>query len=152
MKSDAVIFDIDGTLSVVGDRIRHVRKDPPDWESFYRGMYNDEPNLPVIDLMQFCRLAPTRPLIIFMTGRPIRYESVTRSWIKRHSGIDEDFLLLMRPDDDFRPDHELKAEEYRKIVEPKFRVLFWIEDRDSVVRMVREDLGLPCFQVKDGDF
>jgi hypothetical protein len=38
-----VIVDIDGTISKVGDRIKYLKQDPKDWESFYKDCFEDEP-------------------------------------------------------------------------------------------------------------
>ena len=62
----------------------------------------------------------------------------------------------MRPDDDYRPDAELKSDLYDKLVglhEILFKsydtIIF--DDRQSVVDMWRAR-GLTCFQVAEGDF
>ena len=31
-----VVVDIDGTLSKVGERLKYLQQDPPDWDRFYR--------------------------------------------------------------------------------------------------------------------
>jgi hypothetical protein len=45
-----IIFDLDGTLSIVGTRLEHIRKNPPDWDAFYLACGEDEPNEPVCDI------------------------------------------------------------------------------------------------------
>lgn len=57
----------------------------------------------------------------------------------------------MRPAGDQRDDRIVKEEIYRREIEGKYNVRFILDDRDKVVRRWRE-LGLPCFQVADGDF
>lgn len=191
MIHDAVIFDIDGTLSDVSHREKLVRpycpqcegtgsfeaKDPcgnvidepveclpcggtgvrklrsEDWDKFYAEMGNDKPNYPVIDLLQMARHSYTQAHLIMITGRPERYRQVTETWIHKYIVLAPDqYGLIMRGDKDFRPDHKMKADVYRKRIEPNWKVIFWLEDRDSVVKMVRHELGLPCFQVRDGNF
>ena len=57
----------------------------------------------------------------------------------------------MRPKGDNRPDTEVKREIYEREIRDKYNVLLVIDDRNSVVQQWRE-MGLPCFQVAEGDF
>ncbi len=64
----------------------------------------------------------------------------------------------MRPDriffrraGDFRADDEVKREIWKEHIQPHYRVLFVVDDRDRVVRMWREE-GLVCLQCAPGDF
>jgi len=42
MGEEIVIFDIDGTLVDVSERVRHLGKRPKDWDSFLKGMAQDK--------------------------------------------------------------------------------------------------------------
>jgi phosphoglycolate phosphatase-like HAD superfamily hydrolase len=42
MSEELVIFDIDGTLADVSQRIRRLKKKPKNWEAFFRGMVQDK--------------------------------------------------------------------------------------------------------------
>ena len=44
------------------------------------------------------------------------------------------------------------AEPAMNDVPPKPNILFVMDDRDQVVSMWRNELGLTCFQVAEGDF
>jgi len=46
----------------------------------------------------------------------------------------------------------LKKELYDAHVKDKYDVLFVLDDRDQVVNMWRNELGLACFQVANGNF
>lgn len=161
----AFVCDIDGTAADTTHREHLVRKaydhlengngPKPDWEAFYSIQDKDPP-------VRACQLV-VRGLIaqgltpIYLTGRPCKYMETTRHWLTRHRFISntEDGVnthLYMRPDGDMCHDHELKARVYRETILPRWDVVVWLEDRDSVVRMVRQDLGLPCWQVRKGDF
>lgn len=59
--------------------------------------------------------------------------------------------LYMRPEGDVRKDTEIKREIFDNYIRDKYRVLFVLDDRNSVVKMWR-DLGLKCLQVAEGDF
>jgi hypothetical protein len=40
---EIVIFDIDGTLSDVSERVHHLRKRPKNWKAFFRGWLRIRP-------------------------------------------------------------------------------------------------------------
>ena len=42
MADEIVIFDIDGTLADVSERIHHVEKKPKNWNAFFQGMAQDK--------------------------------------------------------------------------------------------------------------
>ena len=42
MTNETVIFDIDGTLADVSERIHHLRKKPKNWDAFFEGMAQDK--------------------------------------------------------------------------------------------------------------
>ena len=60
--------------------------------------------------------------------------------------------LYMRETNDKRKDYIVKRELYEKYVKPYYSILFWLDDRDQVVDMVRTRLNLTCFQVNYGAF
>ena len=57
----------------------------------------------------------------------------------------------MRKDNDKESDADVKMKIVKEHINPK-RVWFVLEDRDDVVQMYREDLGLTCLQVNKGDY
>ena len=59
--------------------------------------------------------------------------------------------LYLRDDDDFRPDDITKKEIFERVLTDGFRPQLAFDDRDQVVSMWR-DMGLPCFQVREGKF
>lgn len=138
-KSEAVIFDIDGTLALRGDR------GPFDWKR----VGEDLPNGPVVRLAQWIQQNPYW-ITIYMSGRDGICREQTEMWLDAQ-GLYPD-LLLMRNIGDNRKDSIVKEELYRTHVEPFWTVKFVVDDRDQVVRMWREELGLTCLQVAYGDF
>jgi hypothetical protein len=87
--------------------------------------------------------------IIICTGRPEEYREQTSMWLFKHGVRHE--ALYMRPTGDFRPDHDVKLDVLKQLRRGGAKVLCVFEDRSSVVRMWREQ-GVPCFQVRDGDY
>jgi adenylate cyclase class IV len=59
--------------------------------------------------------------------------------------------LFMRQAGDNRDDRIVKREIYEREIKGRYNVRFVLDDRNKVVALWR-DLGLPCFQVADGDF
>jgi hypothetical protein len=143
----AAMFDIDGTLADCAHRRHHLDQSPKDWKAFYAGMKDDGPKRMPLGLVQAMRQFGLMP--VFVTGRPERFREVTKEWLR--SMHCPSSPLFMRPDDDFRADHELKREIYLRDIQPHYDVKIVLDDRDSVVRMWRE-LGLECWQVAAGDF
>ena len=41
--SACIVFDIDGTLADCSQRLHHIQKSPPDWDSFFAETEKDEP-------------------------------------------------------------------------------------------------------------
>lgn len=145
MSAPAGLFlvDIDGTVAVRPD-VPGARS-PYDWGR----VGEDLPNQPVITVVQALHAAGHR--IIYLSGRSERCRAATGTWIAEHIGVPGE-ALLMRKDGDHRPDYVIKRELYERFVVPVGPVTAVLDDRASVVRMWREDLGLTVFQVAEGDF
>lgn len=154
-----VVVDIDGTISKIGDRLKYLKQDPPDWDSFYNDCFEDEP-IPemillikkLIDYDPIDGIAP--PLqIVFCTGRRECVRKITMKWLKRH--LEDDLIpqnaLLMRKDGDLRGDVEVKPELLCEAGIKLEDIAFVIDDRNKMVRHWRS-LGLICLQPFEGDF
>lgn len=139
-----IIFDLDGTLSLVGDRRHLVFGKKKDWDAFFDACDTDAPNLPIIRL--YHQLGHVQKKIV--TGRPERVRAKTQAWLQ-HYGIyvaEED--LVMRQDEDTRHDTLVKPE---LIATFQAQIDLIFEDRNSMVALWRE-MGLCCVQVAEGDF
>ena len=147
MKKDIVIVDIDGTIAKVGDRLKYLQQEPKDWDSFYEHCDEDEPiedSIRVVKDLYFCGYN-----IVFCTGRRESVRTKTMEWIKKYLNFNPcGYRLLMRKDNDWRHDTEVKPQ---MLDFPASEVLFVLEDRNSMVKKWRE-LGYTCLQVTDGDF
>ena len=147
----AIICDLDGTLA-----LKH------DGRSWYDASTSDldNPNEPVLALLRFVQEANWHGLnqeqncqIIFLSGRQEKDREPTEKFLEKHRL--NRYPLFMRTTDDFRNDTIIKRELYEENIKGKYEILFVLDDRNSekcpVVDMWRE-LGLPCFQVADGNF
>ena len=146
---NCVVFDLDGTLFNCEHRQEHARKG--NWDEFHsRCIFDDIFD----DAVTFARLLSKDFYhIVGLTGRNEEYRSLTDAVL--HKNKIPVTRLLMRPDGDWRPDHELKptvlAEYFGNIEEALKHVLVILEDRDKVVKVWR-NLGFRCWQVQEGNY
>jgi hypothetical protein len=141
------VFDIDGTLSRVGDRIECLQREPKNWDEFYDRCDEDEPNVPVVEVCRSIWNQGHR--VIYLTGRRESCRKKTMRWLgKLEIAPLKDEHLIMRPDNDHRHDVVLKPELLKKAGLIPFMIF---DDRASMVSEWRRR-GFPCCQVADGDF
>lgn len=145
-KMKTIIFDIDGTLSLVGDRVKCLEEN--DWDSFYERCGEDMPNQPIFDLLEPVRYWVGHAGIYFLTGRRESVRTKTHDWLKRWGFPPLEGHLLMRKDGDHRHDTVVKPELIREAGIDPYLIF---EDRNSMVKKWRE-LGYTCLQVAEGDF
>lgn len=134
----AVIFDLDGTLSEKSDR-----------ETFdFASAGSDLSVGAVVELASALREVGWK--IIVITGREEKFRRISESWLSAHLGLFE--RLFMRSDGDYRPDDIVKLEIYLSKIHDVYDVRLVVDDRNRVVKMWRQSLGLTCLQVRDGDY
>lgn len=145
MDDEIVIFDIDGTLADVSERIHHVRKKPKDWNAFFAGMAQDKA---IHSMVRLCNILYASGIqIVLCSGRSEEHRDETVKWLAE-KGVKYHELLL-RGDGDRRSDTVVKRELLSRIT--KSKVLFVVEDRSRVVEMWRSE-GLVCLQCAPGEF
>lgn len=142
-----VVVDIDGTIAKVGDRLKYLQQEKKDWDSFYEHCDEDEPIKDMLELVYDLYCSDNR--IVFCTGRREGVRAKTEAWLSKH--LDIEYILLMRPDGDFRHDMMVKPELLDQMGITPDRVYCILEDRDSMVAKWRE-LGYRCLQVAEGKF
>lgn len=137
----AVIVDIDGTLAL--RRRGPGERSPFDWGR----VGEDEPNPPMIELVQAIRDGRPAWRILLVSGRDEVCRDRTQMWLDaQHVPFDH---LLMRRHKDNRPDVRVKEEIYRRDIAPGYAVKWVIDDRATVVAMWRA-IGLHVFALEDG--
>ena len=145
MSDEIVIFDIDGTLADVSERIHYLKKKPKNWEAFFQGMAQDKA---IRSMVRLCNILYASGIeIILCSGRNEEYRAQTVTWLAEQ-GVPYHQLLL-RKDNDRRSDSIVKHELLAQI--DKSKVLFVVEDRSRVVEMWRSE-GLVCLQCAPGEF
>lgn len=143
----AVIVDIDGTITEVDYRRRHLLTKPKNWEAFNAEMHLDRPRTAILQLIRILEENGSR--IVLCTGREEIYREVTESWLKKHDVPNH--ALYMRVTKDYRSDEVVKSELLDQVLIDGFQPWLVVDDRDKVVKMWRER-GLTCLQCAPGDF
>jgi len=137
------IFDVDGTLALIASRR---------WDEFYAACVDDKPNVPVVRTLNSLCMHND---IWFFSGRSDVVRAQTIDWLQRHTILFNsriDCYLTMRRHGDYTPDHELKRDWLRNMLDvDRQRLVAIFEDRARNVRMWRSE-GVVCFQVADGEF
>lgn len=133
----AIIVDVDGTLAI------NTTRSPFDWKK----VKEDSVNEPIVDLVRMYFARGIR--VIIFSGRDSICRSETIEWLNNNKIPFHD--LYMRKENDNRKDSIVKRELYEANIKGKYNVLVWIDDRNQVVREMR-DLGITVLQVADGNF
>lgn len=137
---NAIICDLDGTLCLRNGR---------EWNDYGR-VGEDLPNRPVLEMLSLFAAFPKWEVLLVSGREDIDYcRSLTELWLKSYAVSYA--ALFMRRAKDYRDDVEVKREIYEREIKNRWDVLMVLDDRNKVVRMWRE-IGLPCFQVAEGDF
>ena len=145
MAEELVIFDIDGTLADISERIHHIKRKPKNWNAFNAGIAKDKA---IHSMIRLCNiLYAAGAYIILCSGRNERNRPETVEWLNKR-GINYHELLLRR-DEDYRPDAVVKREILQTL--DKSKILFVVEDRSRVVEMWRSE-GLVCLQCATGEY
>lgn len=127
---NAIISDLDGTLALFDDA-----------NPYDRDFSKDILNKPVADIInQYQEDEYKETKIIIVSGRKDIYREQTVKWLHKYN-ISYSYLFMRKVDDN-RKDVIVKKEIYEKNIKGKFNVLFVIDDRPSVIKMWREDMGL----------
>ena len=132
-----VIFDIDGTLALMGDRI------PYEWNKVFKDDRNDI----VAEQIEFHRSKGRK--IIILSGRDGSCKSMTEDWMDLYDIRYDEFF--MRSEDDNRKDNIIKKEIYESQIKGKYNVVAVYDDRLQVLNMWFKE-GIFTFNVNQGNF
>ena len=151
MKKDAILCDVDGTVALM------MGKRGP-FE--YHKADKDEPNTQVINTVLALRdtigcnlimLSARENKVIEDNSEYSNVFDLTTSWLDEHLRMNYDDLIL-RPSGDYRKDCYVKYDIYNEFIKPHYNIICVFDDRNQVVDMWRNGLGLQCYQVADGNF
>jgi predicted kinase len=135
----AVIVDIDGTLAL------HGARSPFDETR----VHEDRPNpFPIMVAKSLWEHGYT---LVIMSGRTRGCYEDTVEWLENNLGVPFKGPF-MREIGDGRKDMVAKLELFNEHVRNNYNVVGTLDDRDQVVKMWREVLGITCMQVAPGNF
>lgn len=135
---EVIIVDVDGTVAEKNNRGIF------EWDK----VKNDLPRQTIIDLVNILR--HDKKNIIFFSGRDKCCYDDTLKWLQYYFG--DQVELYMREHNDVRSDTIVKQELFEKHILNKYNVQFVLDDRNKVVDMWRNVIGVTCLQVNYGDF
>jgi predicted kinase len=135
---DAVIFDIDGTIALMGDR------GPYDMDKVYK----DNLNHIVAEQISFHTSLGRK--IIYLSGRDESCREQTEEWLTDIYGLEEPIYFFMRKENDFRKDSIIKKEIYDEHIKGKFNIIAAYDDRLQVLDMWYKE-GIFTFNVNQGN-
>ena len=133
--SKCILVDIDGTLAHMNGK-----RGAFEWHNVGRDDVDEH-------VRMFVNSLPDTTMVIVMSGRDGVCRPETEKWLD-DNGIRYD-QLFMRTPDDMRKDTIVKRELFDAHIRNAYDVQFVIDDRPSVCRMWRDELGLKVFQVGD---
>ena len=133
-KIDAVIFDMDGTLSDRRHRL-HFLEEKKDWNAFFNAMEGDPPIVSTVD--QLLNQHMQKLKIVILTGRPEEYRKQTEAWLL-NQGISSDmYELIMRESKNHETDLSLKKRIYLTKLK-HLNILKVYDDRKELIEMWQE--------------
>lgn len=143
-KRKAIIFDIDGTLAHMTGRLERRGKTAPfaDWDA-----HDDDVDEHVAEMVDILK---DKYAIVICSGRKDGSRKVLEKWLTDNDIHYDD--VFMRKQSDNRKDSIIKREIYENDISKKYDVHLVFDDRDQVIDMWRNELGLKVFQVADGAF
>ena len=147
-----IIFDIDGTLMNIDHRRHFVEGKIKDWESFEKKIESDVP-YPDISQLLVSLYESNNHRFIFCSGRREKNREITHEQIvailsraNNYLPNPLDIVLMMRGDDDRRPDYIVKLDILGQLRVKGYNPELVFDDRTSVVEMWRAQ-GIRCLQV-----
>lgn len=145
MLSRAIICDLDGTLANVSSHRHLVQKREGVKRDFYGFHRYASGDAPVIEETREALWSVAQSHdIILVSGRHDRWRSRTQAWLMARD-VPYD-VLYMRPDEDYRPDTEVKLEIYKNYIQDRYLVERAYDDRPAVIELWRS-LGIPTVVV-----
>ena len=159
----AILCDVDGTVALMKGK-----RSPFE----YHKADKDEPNEIVINTVlamknlydcELIMLSARENVVLNTKSTENKYKTIydnpkyedlfqlTSDWLDKHLDRNWD-RLIMRPAGEYRKDCYVKYDLYNEYIRDYYKVLMVFDDRNQVVDMWRNGIGLQCFQVADGNF
>lgn len=140
----AVVFDLDGALSDAGSRQHFLEWGRRDWDAFFEACGDD----PLVhEVARLLELLDGSLRIVLLTGRPLRVQPQTLSWLA-HNKLRWD-LLVMRNRGDYAQVANFKRHALYELREYGLELRLAFED-DPRNRDMFHDEGVPCIYIHSG--
>ncbi len=140
----AVIFDIDGVLSDAAGRQHFLDWGRRDWDAFFDACGEDPL---VAEVARLLELLDSELRIVLLTGRPLRVQPQTLSWLN-HNGLRWD-VLVMRDRGDYAQASRFKRAAVAELRAFGFEPRLAFED-DPRNRDMFHSEGIPCIYIHSG--
>lgn len=131
-KPNALIIDIDDTLSNAEERRHYLKGYTKDFEGFFSKMWHDTVNE---HIRLICDVFKGN--ILLLTGRTENFRELTETWLIKH-GINYHHLFMKPLKHKFVKDFEFKEDFYLNQIKPYYNVIHAIDDRKAVLNMWQE--------------
>lgn len=147
-----IVLDLDGTLCDCSHRVHLAQA--KQWDEFHAGIMDDKPYPDTVDFIKMVWSTVDYQIVV-CTGRPETYRKATWEWIYKYNLEEYIDNMVMRPEKDYSPDHELKIKMIYDFfggeAETRSNVLLVLDDRERVVEAWR-NAGFSCWQVNVGKY
>jgi phosphoglycolate phosphatase-like HAD superfamily hydrolase len=141
---EAVVFDIDGVLSDAATRQHYLEAGRRNWDAFFEACGDD----PLIEEVACLLSLLDRNLqIVLLTGRPLKVQPQTVSWLKRYD-LRWD-LLIMRDFGDYTKALVFKRGAVADLRRYGFDLRLAFEDDRRNLEMFRAE-DVPCVYIHSG--
>lgn len=141
---NAILVDINGTLSDVSKVVHFIQGAEKDWEGFFGNMNNVPPNPMVKEFVKAMKQSQNGFMIVLVSGAPERYKPQTVEWLKKHSIKFDD--IFFRPEWDKRRGWQFKKTIYEKLIKNIYNVKLVLDDKEDACKTWME-LGLECWKL-----
>ncbi len=132
--SDAVIFDMDGTLCDVTTTRHFVEGKERDFDAFHAASMDCPSHANVVDGLRQAQRDGYSILIV--TARSAKWRDYTIKWLDK---LDITFdRFYMRIEGDFRPDYVMKKDILKQILADGYRPIHAWDDNRKVIEVWRE--------------
>ena len=152
-----IIFDIDGVLADCSHRLKYIKGDKKDYDKFYSydELWQDE-IIPAGCWMfnfiyEWVRQRREHYKIFILTGRNKSCAGATEVWLLEslpqllfEKNDEMSTELLMRPENDYRPAHQVKEDLIKKHIGFE-NIIFAFDDDDKINEMYAKH-GVMCYK------
>lgn len=142
-----IIFDIDGVLADCSHRLKYIKGEKKDYDKFYS--YSEvvmdriiQDGKKLLESLELTLDSTDYIGIVFVTARNEKCYGATEAWLA--SNLDAYHEMFMRPENDWRPAHEVKEDLIKKHIGFE-NILFAFDDDDKINEMYAKH-GVMCYK------